>query len=85
MVIQNDVSSLLSPAMFDEFLLPYTRRECEYFLISWHFRTICCSKTFYMLRKSALTRGQTIVDIWFAMVYVTLVFYKSRDIQQTRG
>ncbi|MFO7870453.1 MAG: uroporphyrinogen decarboxylase family protein [Kiritimatiellia bacterium] len=30
MVIQNDVSSLLSPAMFDEFLLPYTRRECEY-------------------------------------------------------
>lgn len=30
MVIQNDVSSLLSPAMFDEFLLPYTRRECDY-------------------------------------------------------
>ena len=30
MVIQNDVSSLLSPAMFDQFLLPYTRRECEY-------------------------------------------------------
>ena len=30
MVIQNDVSSLLSPSMFDEFLLPYTQRECEY-------------------------------------------------------
>jgi hypothetical protein len=28
LVIQNDVSALLSADMFDEFLLPYTRREC---------------------------------------------------------
>jgi hypothetical protein len=29
-VIQNDVSSLLSPSIFESFLLPYTRRECAY-------------------------------------------------------
>lgn len=28
--IQNDVSSLLSPEMFDRFLLPFTRRECDH-------------------------------------------------------
>lgn len=29
LVIQNDVSALLSPVMFEEFLLPYTQRECK--------------------------------------------------------
>ncbi len=29
LVIQNDVSALLSPAMFEEFLLPYTQHECR--------------------------------------------------------
>ncbi len=30
LVIQNDVSALLSPSMFESFLLPYTRKECKH-------------------------------------------------------